>query len=169
MKILGICGSLQEKSSNLTLLQTAARLMPPDATLVLYEGLADLPHFNLDIEAAGEVPPAVQTLREAIAASDALLIASPEYGFSLPGSLKNAIDWLIGSGELESKIVGVTASTPAPERGRRGLEALCNTLGAVKARIVGGLPIARGPHFEAEVASLVAALVAKVHEPPASD
>lgn len=169
MKILGICGSLQANSSNLTLLQTAARLMPTDAELVLYEGLSDLPHFNLDIEAAGQVPPAVQQLREAIAESDALLIASPEYGHSLPGSLKNAIDWLIGSGELEGKIVAVTASTPAAERGRMGLAALCTTLGAVKARIVGGEPIARGPGFEAEVGSLVQALVARVNEPPSSE
>jgi len=59
----------------------------------------------------------------------ALLIASPEYGHSLPGSLKNAIDWLIGSGELESKVVAVTAAVPIAERGRLGLKALCDTLG----------------------------------------
>jgi NAD(P)H-dependent FMN reductase len=77
----------------------------------------------------------------------------------LPGSLKNAIDWLIGSGELESKLVAITAAVPAKERGQRGLHALRDTLGAVNARIIGGEPIARGPDFESAVGELVVALV----------
>jgi chromate reductase len=88
-----------------------------------------------------------------------VLIASPEYGHSLPGALKNAIDWVIGSGELERKVVAITAAVPGPERGRLGLQALRQTLGAVSARIVGGEPITRGPGFEQEVAELVRALV----------
>ena len=74
--------------------------------------------------------------------SDALLIASPEYGHSLPGSLKNAIDWVIGTGELERKVVAITAAVPGPERGRLGLQALRQTLGAVRAsgRRAGGSP-----------------------------
>ena len=54
--------------------------------------------------------------RRALAESDAVLIATPEYGFSLPGVLKNGIDWVIGSGELEGKVVAITAAVPAPER-----------------------------------------------------
>jgi chromate reductase len=158
LKILGICGSLQSASANLELLHRAARLMPDGVELSIYDGLRDLPHFNPDIEKDG-VPAAVMKLREEIASSAALIIACPEYGFSLPGSLKNAIDWLIGSGELESKIIAVTASTASPERGRLGLEALCGTLRAVKARMVGGVPIARGPAFDSEVHVLVNALI----------
>jgi chromate reductase, NAD(P)H dehydrogenase (quinone) len=98
--------------------------------------------------------------RRALAESDAVLIASPEYGFSLPGVLKNAIDWAIGSGELEGKVVAITAAVPAPERGRRGLQALSDTLSAVRATIVGGVPIPTGPQRDRDVTGLVRALIA---------
>lgn len=158
-KVLGICGSLQAKSGNLALLKTAATLMPPGVDLVLFDGLRELPHFNPDIEASG-VPESVTRWRQALAASDAVLIASPEYGFSLPGVLKNGIDWVIGSGELEQKVVAITASVAGPQRGRRGLEALRDTLSAVRATIVGGAePIAKGPESEPQVAALLRALL----------
>ena len=157
--ILAICGSLQAKSSNLTLLHTAAAAAPEGVAISIFDGLRDLPHFNPDTEVVGE-PPAVRAWREALAESDALLIASPEYGHSLPGALKNGIDWVIGTGELERKLVAITAAVPDTERGRLGLQALQQTLGAVSARIVGGEPIVRGPDFEREVAELVRALVA---------
>ena len=159
MKILAICGSLQAKSGNLALLKTAAALVPPGVDLVLFDGLRELPHFNPDVEASG-VPESVRRWRQALAASDAVLIASPEYGFSLPGVLKNGIDWVIGSGELEQKVVAITAAVAGPQRGRRGLEALRDTLSAVRATIVGGAePIAKGPGFESQVAGLVRALL----------
>ena len=158
MKVLAICGSLQAKSGNLALLKTAAASMPPGVDFVLFDGLRELPHFNPDIEATG-VPESVTQWRLALTASDAVLIASPEYGFSLPGVLKNGIDWVIGSGELEQKIVAITAAVAGPERGRRGLEALRNTLSAVRATIVGAEPIAKGPGMESQVAALVRALV----------
>lgn len=161
MKILGICGSLQGKSGNLTLLNVAAASTPPGVEVVLFDGLRELPHFNPDIEASG-TPESVMRWRRALADSDAVLIASPEYGFSLPGALKNGIDWAIGSGELERKIVAITAATPAPTRGRRGLQALRDTLSAVSATIVGGEPIPRGPEFDRHVAELVRALIAEV-------
>jgi NAD(P)H-dependent FMN reductase len=93
-----------------------------------------------------------------------LLIASPEYGHSLPGVLKNGIDWLIGSGELERKVVAITAAVPGPERGQRGLLALRDTLAAVSAEVVGGEPIARGPTFGAEVTDLVQSVVDRVRK-----
>ena len=132
------------------LLQAAAATSPPGVKVVLFEGLAALPHFNPDIEAAG-APESVTRWRRALEESDAVLIASPEYGFSLPGALKNAIDWAIGSGELEGKVVAITAAVPAPERGRRGLQALRDTLGAVRATIVGGEPISQGPEHDRRV------------------
>jgi len=165
MRILGISGSLQRKSGNAELLELAAKNVPPGTTMHIFDGVGHLPHFNPDVERGGETPAAVIELRHAIAESDAVLFASPEYGHSLPGSLKNAIDWLIGSGELESKLVAVTAAVPAKERGRRGLQALCDTLAAVSARIVGREPIARGPDFEREVTALIAALVRAHHQP----
>ena len=158
MRILAICGSLQAKSANLALLNVAAASVPLGVELVLFDGLRELPHFNPDIEASG-VPDSVLRWRRALVESDAVLVASPEYGLSLPGALKNSIDWVIGSGELEGKVVAITAAVPGPERGRRGLQALRDTLSAVRATIVGGEPIPRGPDFEAQVAVLVRALI----------
>jgi chromate reductase len=159
MHILAICGSLQEKSSNRSLLRLALESPPKGAVIELYDGLRDLPHFNPDLE-RDQAPSAVSELRSAIARSDALLIAMPEYGHSLPGSLKNAVDWLIGSGELEGKLVAITSAVAGPLRGRLGLAALRTTLGAVSARIAFQEPIARGPNFEREVAEMLASLVA---------
>jgi chromate reductase len=158
LKILLLCGSLQETSGNLRLLQTAIEQRPPGVEMQLFDGLRDLPLFNPDLERDGSVP-AVDAFRAALRDSDALLIATPEYGFSLPGALKNAVDWVIGSGELERKVVATTAAVPGRERGRRGLRALAETLSAVRVRAVGGEPIARGPDFTAEVRALVSALV----------
>lgn len=164
MRILGISGSLQRKSGNSTLLEVAASALPAGVSLDVYDGLRHLPHFDPDVEKDGAAPASVAELRRAVAESDALLIACPEYGHSLPGTLKNAIDWLIGTGELEGKLVAITAAVPAVERGQRGLGALRDTLGAVSARVVGGKPIARGPDFESEVLKLLAALVQAARE-----
>jgi chromate reductase, NAD(P)H dehydrogenase (quinone) len=157
MRILGISGSLQARSANLALLEAAAAVAPPGVEVVVFDGLRALPQFNPDLEADGPLP-VVEEWRMAIAGSDALLIASPEYGFSLPGSLKNGIDWVIGSGELERKVVAITASVNHPERGRRGLLALRDTLLAVSAVIVGGEPSVRGPDLEAQLTALMQSL-----------
>ncbi len=164
LRILGICGSLQENSGNLTLLRTALANSPAGVVIELYDELGALPQFNPDLERSAPLP-VVARLRQAISESDALLIASPEYGHSLPGSLKNAIDWLIGTGELESKLVAITCAVPAAERGRRGLAALAITLGAVSARIAFQEPIVRGPGFERAVSELLRALLAAASEP----
>ena len=158
MKILAVCGSLQAQSKNLALLTAAATLAPPGVEFVLFDGIGDLPHFNPDIEAIA-VPGSVLRWRQALAGSDAVMIACPEYGFSLPGVLKNAIDWVIGSGELENKVVAITAAVPGPGRGQRGLQALRETLSAVRASIVGGEPIPTGPEFEHRVGALVADVI----------
>jgi chromate reductase, NAD(P)H dehydrogenase (quinone) len=167
MRILAVCGSLQSQSKNLALLTTAATLVPAGVEFVLFDGIRDLPHFNPDIEASG-LPESVVHWRQALAASDAVFIAAPEYGFSLPGVLKNAIDWVIGSGELEGKAVVITAAVPGPERGRRGLQALGDTLAAVRASIVGGEPLPIGPEFESRLGLLISELIHVVKSLPAS-
>ncbi len=92
MRILAISGSLRRDSHNAALLRTAGELLPADAELVFWEGLAELPAFDEDAE--GEpAPAAVAALRSAVAAADAVLISTPEYNHSLPGALKNALDW----------------------------------------------------------------------------
>lgn len=161
MKILGVCGSLQSASGNRALLEVAARACASEGIeLAFFEGLREIPPFDPEVDAAGAPDPVLAWRRE-LAASDAVLVASPEYGFSLPGVLKNAIDWAIGSGELEGKVVGVTAAVNIEGRGKRGLEALADTLRAVSARIVSGVGIVRGASFDRDVAALVAAVVAE--------
>jgi chromate reductase len=92
IRILGIAGSLRRGSHNLSLLRAAAQSLPPGVELDIYDGLAALPHYNedLDVEPA---PHEVARLRDAVASADGLLIATPEYNGTIPGVLKNAIDW----------------------------------------------------------------------------
>jgi NAD(P)H-dependent FMN reductase len=162
VRILGICGSLQAQSANLALLHSAVASAQEGVEMTIFDGLRDLPLFNPDLEAAAHQPPAVGVWRRALSESDALLIVCPEYGFSMPGALKNGVDWVIGSGELERKVIGVTASVNHPDRGRGGLKALSDTLTAVSARLVGGRAIVRGPGLDREVAALVQALIKEV-------
>jgi chromate reductase, NAD(P)H dehydrogenase (quinone) len=91
MRILGISGSLRRGSHNRMLLRAAADALPPGVELVEWEGLRGLPAFDEDLEDA--LPEPVQDFFEAVEDADALLIATPEYNASLPGALKNAIDW----------------------------------------------------------------------------
>jgi chromate reductase, NAD(P)H dehydrogenase (quinone) len=92
MKVLGLSGSLRDASYNSMLLRAAAELLPHDVEFELWDGLKAIPPYDEDddVEPASE---AVAELREALAGADALLIATPEYNRSIPGVLKNAIDW----------------------------------------------------------------------------
>lgn len=93
VRVLGIVGSVRRDSHNRKLLLAAAETLPPGAELVVWDRLAELPHFNedLDVQPAHAV---VQELRDAVAAADAVLIATPEYNAGMPGVLKNALDWI---------------------------------------------------------------------------
>lgn len=161
VSVLALCGSLQARSSNRALIESALRLAPQSLQVTPYVALADLPHFSPDLDGESP-PPGVALLRQWLGESDAVLIACPEYGHSLPGALKNAVDWLIPSGELEGKIVAITASTNSVGRGRLGLRALRDTLHAVKADIVGGEPILRGEGEDAALSALLSELAARV-------
>lgn len=92
MIVLGLSGSLRAGSYNRRLLQAAATAMPSGVRLHVYEGLAELPPYTDDVE-EGETPPTVRSLRQAIDGADAVLVATPEYNSSIPGLLKNALDW----------------------------------------------------------------------------
>ncbi len=91
MRILGISGSLRRDSHNRRLLRAAGALLPPGVELVEWDGLASLPAFDEDLEASR--PEAVEAFLAEIEAADGLLIATPEYNTSVPGALKNALDW----------------------------------------------------------------------------
>src|SRR4051794_28858746 len=92
MRILGISGSARRDSHNTKLLRAAAELLPAGVELVEWKGLTALPIFDEDLEA--NRPGAVEDLHEAMAQADAVLIATPEYNHSIPGGLKNALDWV---------------------------------------------------------------------------
>jgi chromate reductase, NAD(P)H dehydrogenase (quinone) len=116
LKILGISGSLRDGSYNTNLLRAASELLPPDVDFELWDGLKAVPPYDQDDD--GQPAPAgVAALREAIARADAVLFATPEYNWSVPGVLKNAIDWAsrpLASNPLRNKPVAVVgASTGA--------------------------------------------------------
>ncbi len=92
MRVLGLSGSLRRGSHNRALLHAAAAALPAGAQLVVWDRLAELPAYDEDLDTA-LAPEPVRALREAIADADAVLIATPEYNASLPGALKNALDW----------------------------------------------------------------------------
>jgi NAD(P)H-dependent FMN reductase len=168
MRIVGVCGSLQRSSSNRSLLAAVAAGAPEDVDVVLFEGLRGLPPFDPDLDAAGP-PDEVHAWRRALAEADAVLVASPEYGHSLPGVLKNAIDWVIGSGELYRKVVAITAAVAHPSRGLRGLAALAQTLGAVDAVLAWNAPLVHEQRrFGPELGAMLAALVQAVRSRGAS-
>ena len=92
MRILAISGSLRQGSHNSALLRAAAELLPPGVELGIHDGLRDIPPFDED--AVSERPDAVQHLWDEVEAADAVLVATPEYNHSIPGQLKNSLDWL---------------------------------------------------------------------------
>jgi chromate reductase len=132
MKFLAISGSLRAVSSNTALLLAAALLAPEGVEVALYDGLAGLPHFNPDLEGEGE-PASVTDLRTRVRGADGLLISSPEYAHGVPGSLKNALDWLVGGEEFVGKPVALLHASP---RATHGLASLTETITVMSGRIV---------------------------------
>jgi NAD(P)H-dependent FMN reductase len=133
IRVLAICGSLRRRSSNAELLAALARAAPPNVTITLFDGLAALPAFSPDFDADGNTPAGVARFRRLLEAHDAVVISSPEYAHGMPGALKNALDWVVGSGELIAKPVAVVnASTHAT----RAWRSLVDTLGVMSACVV---------------------------------
>ena len=91
--IIGLCGSLRRKSFNLMLLHAAVAAAPAGTSIEI-ESIRDIPLYDGDVEAEQGIPAAVQRVKDRIAAADAILLVTPEYNNSVPGVLKNAIDWL---------------------------------------------------------------------------
>ena len=130
MNVLAICGSLRARSSNLAALQAAARLAPRPMNVVLYQGLADLPPFNPDLD--GDAPPApVAALRREIGEAQALLICSPEYARGVAGVLKNALDWLVSSAEFPGKPVAVINTSQRATHADAALRLTLQTMSAL--------------------------------------
>jgi NAD(P)H-dependent FMN reductase len=171
MRILAIAGSLQARSSNAALLRTAHRVAPSGVEVVDAVSVGDVPPFNPDIEREGPPPEAVAALRAQIGSAAGVLIASPEYAHSLPGVLKNALDWIVGSGELYGKPVAILCASPRPDGCVQGRGAIEQTLRAQGSTIVVSTTVGvaaadkgadelRDPAAEAAVAAALGALMA---------
>jgi chromate reductase len=130
-RVLALCGSLRAASINASLLRAGARLAPEGISVTLFVSLGSLPLFNPDLEQAP--PAAVLALRQAVAAADALLIASPEYAHGLSGTVKNALDWLVSFEPFVGKPVALINASP---RAHHAHEALLETLATMSARLV---------------------------------
>jgi len=129
INILAISGSLRADSANDAVIKTAATLVAGEVDMFIYEGLGSLPHFDGSEHAA----PEVAGFRQLLAAADGVLICSPEYAFGVPGTLKNALDWTVSTGEFVNKPVAlITAATG----GDKAHESLLLTLSALSARVV---------------------------------
>ena len=145
MRVLGISGSLRRGSHNTRLLRVAAELVPPPAELELFEGLKDVPPYDEDDD--GDLAPAgARRLREAIAAADAVLIATPEYNSSIPGQLKNALDWAsrpFPDNVLRNKPVAVIGASTGSFGAVWAQADVRKVLGSIGARVVDvELPVA---------------------------
>jgi NAD(P)H-dependent FMN reductase len=126
IRILAISGSLRQVSSNTALLEAAIALSPQNVEIKLYRGLADLPHFNPDLESTE--PPAVTDFRQQLSGSDGLLISSPEYAHGVPGVLKNALDWLVSGEEFVGKPIALFNASPRAIHAQASLTEIVTTM-----------------------------------------
>ena len=128
MHVLSLCGSLREFSSNLSLLQAAQLLAPAEMAIEIYADLGQLPHFNPDLES--NPPDLIVDLREQVGKADGLLISCPEYARGIPGSFKNALDWLVGSTTFPGKPVALFNASPRASAAQAALRLVLETMSA---------------------------------------
>jgi chromate reductase, NAD(P)H dehydrogenase (quinone) len=134
LHLLTVSGSLRAVSSNGAVLDAIAMLAPSHVRVMRFDGLADLPAFNPDLDGEGATPsPAVSRWRAAVAAADALVICSPEYAHGVPGSLKNALDWLVSGPDVPGLPVAVVNATT---RAHIAHASLIETLRTMSAAVV---------------------------------
>ena len=145
MRVLGISGSLRRDSLNSALLRAAAERLPGGAELVEFDRLGDIPPYSEDAEAE-PAPEAVRELRDAVREADAVLIATPEYNHSIPGQLKNALDWAsrpAGRSALNGKPAAAIGASKSMFGGVWAQAELRKVLGAMGGRVIEAeLPVA---------------------------
>ena len=145
MKILGVSGSSRAESYNTAVLREAAKLVPAGAQVELWERIGDLPIYDQDLEA--DVPESVRRLREDWSSADAILFATPEYNGSVPGGLKNAVDWAsrpTSDAALRNQTVAVVGASQGQFGALWAQQDLRRILGIAGARVVGEpVPVSR--------------------------
>jgi chromate reductase, NAD(P)H dehydrogenase (quinone) len=153
MRILAVSGSLRESSFNTSLLRAALEAAPDGVELELWEGLGELPLYDEDLDS--DAPESVRRLREDWAAADAILFSTPEYNGSIPGGLKNAIDWASRprlEAVLRNKPVAVVGASTGQFGALWAQQDLKRILGVAGARVVGTeIPVGRAhERFDAD-------------------
>jgi len=145
VQVLGISGSLRAASHNAQLLRLAAEELPEDVELVVFDGLAEIPAFDQDLE--GLAPEGVEALKTAIGEADAVLISTPEYNGSIPGALKNALDWVsrpLAENPIRRKPVAVIGASTSAFGAVWAQRELKKVLGMMSARVLEvELPVAK--------------------------
>ena len=129
LKVLAICGSTRRQSTNLQIIKAIAQLAADDFEVEIYQHLAALPHFNPDLDDE-QVPELVQAFRNQIGAADGVLICTPEYVFSLPGSLKNAIEWLVSTTLFYGKPTAIITASGLGQKAHESLQLIMKTIEA---------------------------------------
>jgi len=179
MRVLGIAGSLRRDSYNHALMREAAERLPAGVELVEFKRLAEIPPYDADLEQL-ETPAAVAELREAMREADAVLVATPEYNHSIPGVLKNALDWASRPAG-QSALTGTPSAVIGASTGMFGaVWAQAETrkvLGALGGRVIEAeLPVARAaelfregrlelsPEQSQQLEEILATLVAEVEQ-----
>jgi len=127
-KILAICGSTRQVSANLQIIKALEALAGKAWELTLYTGLTELPYFNQDVRDE-QTPQAVKDFRKAIDSADAVLICTPEYVFSLPGILKNALEWMVSTTVFSDKPTALITASSSGEKAHESLLLVMKTLG----------------------------------------
>ncbi|MEU5679988.1 NAD(P)H-dependent oxidoreductase [Streptomyces rochei] len=176
VRILALVGSLRTGSHNRQLAEAAAKFAPEGAEVQLFEGLADIPFYNEDIDVEGSVPAAAVKLREAAQAADAFLFFSPEYNGTIPAVLKNAIDWLsrpFGAGAISGKPSAVVGTAFGQYGGVWAQDDTRKAVGIAGGKVIEDIKLSIPgsvtrfaevhPADDAEVAAQLTEVVARLH------
>lgn len=176
--ILGISGSIREPSTQQTILKTIGEMLPVGIHLSCEANIAGLPWFNPDLDGEGsEAPPPVKQFRERIREADAVVISTPEYVFSLPGVLKNALEWTVSQEVLSRKPVAFVVASASGEKAFESLDVILKTLTQQpvprdcrllvrggRGKFTGG--VLTDPQLRTDLENLTRALVRETDRPP---
>ncbi|MFD4503620.1 NADPH-dependent FMN reductase [Streptomyces sp. NPDC058457] len=176
VRILALVGSLRAGSHNRQLAEAAVKLAPEGAEVEVFEGLADIPFYNEDIDVADSLPPAAAKLREAAQAADAFLLFSPEYNGTIPAVLKNAIDWLsrpYGASTFGGKPVAVIGTAYGQYGGVWAQDEARKAVGIAGGKVIEDIKLSipgsvvrfaeTHPADDSEVAAQLTEVVARLH------